>query len=123
MTTALRKPSYLAEDVLSEHERLRVATLEQLVASLRNFPVEADRAAFSTLFGDALRLLELEDVDIARTLRVSRPTISRWARGDSAPHPLGREPVFHVLAELARARLRRHEADRYRSAARTVTTV
>ncbi len=50
-------------------------------------------------------MLELEDGELADILKVSRPTVSRWARGEAAPHRLGRMPALQVLIDLVRARL------------------
>jgi hypothetical protein len=100
------------DDLISNHERLRVMILEQLGAALRGFPVDAKRAEFSRLFDHAQTVLEIDDTELARMLRVSRPTIGRWARGDSAPHPIGRGPVLQNLAELTEAKLKHHTSHR-----------
>lgn len=89
-------------------ERLRVTSLENLVTTLRSFPFEADRSEFSRLFDYAQLVLEIDDLELARILRVSRPTIGRWTRGESAPHPIGRRSVLTTLAKLAEVRLRVH---------------
>lgn len=102
----------LPEDMLSKHEQLRVMTLERLVEALRDFPFKADRTEFSRLFDRAQSILEVDDTELARALRVSRPTIGRWARGDSAPHPIGRGAVLLSLAEFAEAKLKHYT--RYR---------
>ena len=102
----------LPEDVLFDHERSRVTALSELVKILRSFPRDADRAQFSRLFDNARSVLELDDIELARAFRVSRPTIGRWARGDSAPHALGREPVFQLLAEISEAKLKHHPTHR-----------
>jgi transcriptional regulator with XRE-family HTH domain len=96
------------EGTTSEYEKIRVLALGQLRDALRSFRFEAERVEFSRLFDRAQSILELDDTELARTLRVSRPTIGRWARGESAPHPLGRRPVFYVLADIAEAKLKRH---------------
>jgi len=106
------RPIRLRDDLLSDHETLRVTTLQELVAVLRGFPIETERAEFSRLFDHAQSVLEIDDIELARTLRVSRPTIGRWARGDSAPHPLGRRPVLTCLAEFAEAKLKHHTSHR-----------
>jgi transcriptional regulator with XRE-family HTH domain len=100
--------SNLPEDVFTNHERLRVTTLQHIAAALRNFPQDADRSQFSHLFDQAQVVLELDDTELARILRVSRPTVGRWARGVSAPHPIGRTPVLITLAEIADAKLKYH---------------
>jgi transcriptional regulator with XRE-family HTH domain len=94
---------------LNTLEQARIQDLESLIAGLQNFSFEAERSEFSRLFDRAQRVLEIDDLELARMLRVSRPTIGRWARGESAPHPLGRKPVFVMLAKVAQAKLRVHE--------------
>jgi hypothetical protein len=89
---------------LNTLEQARIQDLESLIAGLQNFSFEAERSEFSRLFDRAQR-----DLELARMLRVSRPTIGRWAWGESAPHPLGRKPVFVMLAKVAQAKLRVHE--------------
>jgi transcriptional regulator with XRE-family HTH domain len=106
----------LAADLVSEHEAERVKMLELLAGTLRSFNGVEDREAFSRLFHAAQTILEFDDLELARALRVSRPTVSRWTRGESAPHPLGREPALRLLADMADAKLRRHKNDRYRDA-------
>jgi hypothetical protein len=86
----------------------RVATLESLATTLKTFPFEAERSEFSRLFDRAQLILEIDDLELARILRVSRPTIGRWTRGDSAPHPIGRKSVLVTLAKLAEVKLRVH---------------
>jgi len=114
------RSNYLYNDPLSNHEQLRVKTLRQLVAVLRGFPVEAERAEFSRLFDRAQSVLEVDDTELSRTLRVSRPTIGRWARGDSAPHPIGRGPVLLSLAELAKMKLKLYTSHRKRVGTQSV---
>ena len=107
-------PNPMPEDVFSDHERHRVMTLQHLIETLRGFPFEANRAEFSRLFDRAQLALEIDDTELARALRVSRPTIGRWARGDSAPHPIGRKPALMSLAELAEAKLKHHTSHQKR---------
>lgn len=84
----------------------RKESLELLMAKLQRFAPASDRNEFSRLFKDATVLLELEDAELAGMFKVSRPTIGRWARAESAPHPLGREPVFKSLMRVAQSKLR-----------------
>lgn len=95
-----------SENTSEAQSRTRVATLEGLAAELRNFSDESDREAFSDLFSRAQTTLELEDSDLARTLKVSRPTVGRWARAESAPHPIGRRSVLDSMAALAHGKLK-----------------
>jgi DNA-binding XRE family transcriptional regulator len=86
----------------------RAAVLEQLIAQLDGFSSEDDRETFVHVFKDAKAILELSDLELAKLLRVSRPTIGRWERGESAPSQLARRPVFMALARIARSKLKVH---------------
>jgi hypothetical protein len=59
---------------------------------------------FPALLKLAQKHLDLDDLEMSRILKVSRPTIGRWVRGDSTPHHLSRKTIFDVLAKKARAR-------------------
>lgn len=64
---------------------------------------EVTRKEFCTAFGKALEALEgddISDVYVARYLQVSKPTIGRWARGEAAPHPIGRKPILRAMIKL-----------------------
>jgi hypothetical protein len=96
-------------EVRSQHDQMRMATLNALIKRLRSIP--EDSKEFSRLFAHSLSVLEVDDATLARMFRVSRPTIGRWARGDSAPHPIGRKPVFDQLINLARLKLKYYTAE------------
>ncbi|ORU97159.1 hypothetical protein AWB94_30970 [Mycolicibacterium canariasense] len=88
-----------------------MASLEELKAIL----VDAEnrdvkREEFSELFALSIRVLELDQESAAKLFKTSRPTISRWAAGLSAPHILGRPAVFRALRKVANDRLRQHTA-------------
>lgn len=102
------RPGEQLERALPRHERCRVLTLQRLVQALQSFPAEAERQEFSRLFFHAQSVLEIDDTELASALRVSIPTIGRWASGQSAPHPFGRGPVLLFLADLAESKLKRH---------------
>ena len=101
----------LSAEMFSEHARTRAATLTELIKLLRGFPEDGTRETFSCLFARAQSVLELDDVALARLFRVSRPTIGRWARGESAPHPIGRGAVFESFVDVARTKLRHYSAE------------
>ena len=90
------------------YESERVKALQSLIGVLKQFPREAERSDFCGLFNQAQKVLELDDSDLAGILRVSRPTIGRWARGDSAPHPIARDAVLKTFVDLADKKLKRH---------------
>jgi hypothetical protein len=106
---------------LPEHDRARSATLQSLVVLLKDFSNDAPREEFTRVFALSQKVLELDDSALARMFRVSRPTVGRWARGESAPHPIGRRPVFDSFIDIAKAKLKYHvdavASDRDRPAA------
>jgi hypothetical protein len=93
---------------LDAFEEQRVHALTEMIRSLSQFTSSEDDSPFATLFQYAQSLLELDDRELSAELQVSRPTIGRWARGESAPHPLGQRAVMQTLSDLANVRLRRH---------------
>lgn len=110
--TAKKRPTVVrslapapSEDEL--HERARVASLTSLIADLKAAG-SVDKDAFALLFKKAQRVLELDDAEVARALQISRPTVGRWARGESAPHALGRKPTLTWLAKQAGHKLAQH---------------
>lgn len=56
-----------------------------------------DRNSFCSQFASAQKQLNLSDRDLAKIFQISLPTVGRWARGEAAPHPIGREPVLRAL--------------------------
>ena len=103
MTQAMRV------DQLQAAEQTRVGALQYLIARLEQAERdEVDREQFGKLFSLSTQILELDQETVAQKFKISRPTISRWETGKSAPHPLGRKPVFQLLTKLAKERLRRH---------------
>jgi hypothetical protein len=105
---SFRDDDVVSSEAISKYENLRVESLLQLGLALKNFPSDAERAEFARLFDRARSILEIDDTELAGMLKVSRPTIGRWARGDSAPHPLGRGSVLQILADLSQEKIKRH---------------
>ena len=95
----------LAERI-DQYEVSRVSALKDLAEALRSFSDDSSRSAFAQLFTQAQALLELSDSDVAREIKVSRPTVGRWARGVASPHRIIRESAFRVLADMAEAKLK-----------------
>ncbi len=97
------------EPAFREAEQARVESLRNLIVLLGQAEkADVDRQEFSRLFRLSTHVLELDQETVAQSFRISRPTISRWESGRSAPHPLGRGPVFQLLKKLAKSRLRQH---------------
>jgi DNA-binding transcriptional regulator YiaG len=78
--------------------------LNSLIAGL-NAPAAAEKD-FEQLFSLAQKILRLDDLEMSALLKVSRPTVGRWARGVSAPHPLARKAIFAALVKEARDQVR-----------------
>jgi DNA-binding transcriptional regulator YiaG len=75
---------------------------------LHEFLVNADLTR-DGVYADAVRkvmeVLDLTPSDICCALHVSRPTVSRWARGVTAPHELAREPLRRFALRTIEQRL------------------
>lgn len=94
--------------LLEEHERLRTAALRSLIQELRTFDEVTSQVSFSEVFNLAQTVLEAEDADLADIFKVSRPTIGRWARGVSTPHPIIQRPICETLVGIAKTKLKHH---------------
>jgi hypothetical protein len=96
-------------DLLELVERVRaqiIPALEELIAKLEAAAATDEEIEFGGLVRAAQQLLELDDTDMAGTLNVSRPTIGRWIRGISSPHPLTRKAICNALVKKARGKIR-----------------
>ncbi len=86
-----------------ENDLARAKVLDTLVTQLGIASAEGTGGDFRVLFDAAQQVLHLDDLALSRILKVSRPTVGRWVRGVSAPHPLARKAIFNVLSGSARA--------------------
>lgn len=96
-------------DLLELVKRVRaqiLPALEELIAKLEDAAATDEEIQFGGLVKAAQQLLELDDTDMARTLNVARPTIGRWIRGVSSPHPLTRKAICDALIRKARGKIR-----------------
>jgi len=103
--------SLLAENpAIKTQEDTRMESLELLISLLQKAQ-KADliRQEFAALFSYSVNVLELDQETVARKFKISRPTVSRWETGASAPHQLGRKPVFMLLQKIAKEKLRQHD--------------
>lgn len=91
--------------VLVTEVRNRTAhAIDELVSNLETACRADGDVDFAGLLKVSQQLLQLDDLEMSRMLKVSRPTIGRWIRGVSAPHALGRGAIFDVLVKKARSR-------------------
>lgn len=101
------------DDAVADFSRSRntiyEAILMDLVAARRN----VESADFAKVLKRAQSGLNLTDLELSRMFKVSRPTVNRWIRGVTAPHPLLRASIFDALLERAKSQLKksRHRAD------------
>jgi hypothetical protein len=89
----------------------REQVLSDLIQALQNYPHRSERlerTGFAELLEKAQLVLEAEDGELADRLGVSRPTIGRWVRAETAPHPIGRPGVLLELADWAGEKLKLH---------------
>lgn len=64
---------------------------------------------FKNILTEGMELLDLADEDCARLFDVSRPTVTRWRNGSTAPHRAMRRLLSDVLKKEATKRLRQHQ--------------
>jgi len=111
------KPEVVAMNAVLQRHPTRLEQFETLRKELASFPEGSDNdRLFQELFSQSQYLLEMQDLELAKFFRVSRPTIGRWAAGHSAPHPVMRKVIIDQLVELVTDRYRfleRHGEPRF----------
>lgn len=65
-----------------------------------------DDALFQEVVGSMFKLEVVTLIEAARELRVSLPTLNRWAMGQSAPHPSGRPSVYRWSKERVEQKMK-----------------
>ena len=78
------------------------ALIEELVPAVAN----PDKADFARIFRHAQSVLGKSDLQLSNLFKVSRPTIGRWSRGVTAPHPLLQKAVYETLLAETKQALR-----------------
>lgn len=58
-----------------------------------------DPKIFYELINKSFKLLEFSDLDVAVRFGMSKPSVSRWKNGRTAPHPAMRPPVYKWFAK------------------------
>lgn len=91
---------------LGEGNRSELEELKTLKSDLLAALPSTDKDVFCRVFDRTQRQLRLDDNELAKILQVSRPTVGRWARGVTAPHPIGRRPVLEYLAKRVESSIR-----------------
>lgn len=57
----------------------------------------SDDKIFQSCIVSITDYLDIEDIDLANKMAVSRSTVLRWKNGKAVPHPLMRKPVYKIL--------------------------
>lgn len=91
---------------VAEFDRDRFSIYETLLSELLVARRESDSADFSGLFKRVQTALGRSDLHMSRLFKVSRPTVNRWSRGVTQPHPLLRQAVFEALLAEVRDALK-----------------
>jgi ribosome-binding protein aMBF1 (putative translation factor) len=107
MSDLLEREAQSFDLVASDYGELRLRAFETLVAEMERAAAGTTGEEFSRLFDHAQKILGLSDLELSRLLKVSRPTIGRWTRGDTSPHAVMARAVFDVLSTTAKKELRR----------------
>lgn len=79
------------------------ALIEELVPAIAD-PAKAD---FARVFGHAKMVLGKDELHLSRLFKVSRPTVNRWLRGVTSPHPLLQKAVYETLFAETKQALRK----------------
>ncbi|MDE2403409.1 MAG: hypothetical protein KGM17_01675 [Sphingomonadales bacterium] len=94
------------EESAIELESRRREMYRALAAKLCSASADPESVDFGAVFRLSQKVLERTDLDMSRMFKVSRPTISRWTRGITAPHPVMRRAMFDLLQAQLRERLK-----------------
>lgn len=101
------------DEAVEEFDRRRQEMCAALIEELMAAGASAETADFGRVFRHAQRVLGKTDLQMSLLFKISRPTVGRWARGVTAPHPLLRSAVFDALLLEAKRALKgqRQRAD------------
>ena len=92
---------------IEDLDRKRQAVFEGLIRELGQAAASPADADFAVVVSHAQRVLGMTDIQMSMLFKVSRPTINRWSRGVTAPHPMLRKAVFDALLVQVRQELKR----------------
>lgn len=97
-------------DQLYEYALLIRAKQTHAISQLLETLEGTRESHYSVNFGDLIRvsqkLLEISDAEMARILKVSRPTIGRWVRSETMPHELTQHSINAELIKKAREKIK-----------------
>lgn len=85
------------EKAVSDFDRDRRELYDALLVKLVEARRKPEAADFAALVRGVQSALGRSDLQMSQLFKVSRPTVNRWARGVSRPHPLLRQAAFDTL--------------------------
>jgi hypothetical protein len=91
---------------VDDFERRRHEMLATLIEELGTAALEPETADFGRMIRHAQKLLLKSDLQMSQLFKVSRPTIGRWKRDVTAPHPMLRRAAYDSLLLEAKRALR-----------------
>jgi hypothetical protein len=97
MTTTKKQTGATFDRAVENFARQRQHVLATLIEELGAAAIDPEKADFSRILNHAQKLLRKTDLDMSVLFKVSRPTVNRWTRGITAPHPMLRKAVFDTL--------------------------
>ena len=95
---------------IEDFDRKRHIVFEGLARELQQAAASPADTDFGKVVSHAQKVLGMSDIQMSVLFRVSRPTVNRWARGATAPHPMLRKAVFDSLLSEVRQALKKLRA-------------
>lgn len=93
-------------DAVADFNRNRHQIFEAVLEALVAARHDVTSADFANLLNTAQSALGLTELEMSHLFKVSRPTVNRWTRGVTAPHPLLRKAVFDSLISKLKGALK-----------------
>jgi hypothetical protein len=106
MTTGLFKGNDAFDREVEAFQSSRTAVFTALIEELVPAVANPDNADFARVFRHAQSVLGKSDLQLSHLFKVSRPTVGRWSRGVTAPHPLLQKAVYETLLAETKLALR-----------------
>ena len=98
----------------------KTVQLETFIKNLSMHETTINSNAFQEILTEGMDSLDLTDEACARLFDVSRPTVTRWSNGSTAPHRAMHQILSNMLGKEAKKRLRQHNRVRTRAAVKMV---
>lgn len=91
---------------VAEFDRSRHQVFEHLALLLKQASAAPAEADFGRVVAQAQKILSKSDLELSQLFKVSRPTINRWVRGVTAPHPMLKRAVLETFIAEVRTALK-----------------